>query len=159
MGTRAAETIVEPEVTPGSVVVKETGGGLAQYLFDGRHRLIADEPVAAGGKDNGPGPYELLLMALGACTSMTLRLYANRKQWPLERVIVRLSHGRDYAADCVACETRPVQLDRIDREITLEGPLDPEQRARFLAIANGCPLHRSLSSGMTITTRLAPPPD
>ena len=153
----AATIFAGPEIKPGTVVVTETGDGLAQYLLDGRHRLLCDEPVAAGGQDSGPGPYELLLMALGACTSITLRLYANRKQWPLERVSVRLAHGRNHAEDCLACETKPVQRDHIDREITLEGALDSNQRARFLAIANGCPVHRSLSSGIAITTRLADP--
>lgn len=153
--TQDAKGVPPSEV--GTVVVTETGDGLAQYLLDGRHRLLADEPVAAGGKDTGPGPYELLLMALGACTSITLRLYANRKQWPLERVTVRLGHARNHVEDCVACDTKPVRLDRIDREITLEGALDDGQRARLLAIADGCPLHRSLTTGIAIVTRLAAP--
>lgn len=144
-----------PSSEVGTVVVTETGKGLAQYLLDGRHRLLADEPVAAGGKDTGPGPYELLMMALGACTSITLRLYASRKQWPLERVTVRLGHARNHVEDCIACETKPVHLDHIDREITLEGALDDGQRARLLAIADGCPIHRSLTTGIAITTHLA----
>jgi putative redox protein len=144
-----------PPSEAGTVVVTETGDGLAQYLLDGRHRLLADEPVAAGGEDIGPGPYELLLMALGACTSITLRLYANRKQWPLERVTVQLGHARNHVEDCIACETKPVRLDHIDCAITLEGVLDEGQRARLLAIADGCPIHRSLTTGIAITTRLA----
>jgi putative redox protein len=143
-------------IPPGGVTVMETGDGLSQYLMDGRHRLLADEPVAAGGRDSGPGPYELLLMSLGACTSITLRLYANRKEWPLSRVIVRLAQARNHAEDCTDCETTPVRLDRIEREIMLEGELDDEQRARLLAIANACPIHRTLSSGIDINTRLAP---
>ncbi len=96
------------EVEPGTVVVAESGDGLfSQHLLDGRHRLLADEPVVAGGNDLGPGPYELLLMALGACTSMTLRLYAKRKQWPLDRIVVRLKHSKIYIDDCRDCETTP----------------------------------------------------
>jgi putative redox protein len=146
----------EPPVAPGSVLVVESGDGrLTQYLLDGRHRLIADEPSSAGGDDAGPNPYELLLMSLGACTSMTLRLYARRKQWPLERVVVRLRHGRIHADDCATCETKIGLVDRIEREIELQGSLDQTQRARLMAIADMCPVHRTLRSEIDIVTRLA----
>ena len=138
----------------GFVVVTESAqGGFAQDLSDGRHRLLADEPVSAGGKDLGPGPYELLLMALGACTSMTVRLYANRKQWPLQRVTVRLKHTRNYPQDCKDCENKPVMLDHIDREIEFCGDLSAEQRAKLLEIAEKCPVHRTLSKPVHVTTR------
>jgi len=145
----------EPVVSPGTVVVTETGAGLfQQHLLDGRHRLFADEPVAQGGDDTGPNPYELLMMSLGACTSMTLRLYARRKQWPLERVTVRLRHGRIHAEDCAECETKVGLIDRIELELELEGPLDEAQRARLLEIADKCPVHRTLTSEINIRTRL-----
>ena len=138
-----------------TVVVSESGDGLfAQELSDGRHRLRADEPVAAGGNDSGPGPYELLLMALGACTSMTLRLYARRKQWPLQRVVVRLTHSRDYVTDCEECAAKPVMLDRIERELELIGALSAEQRTKLLEIADKCPVHRTLSQPVRIATTL-----
>ena len=144
-----------PDVTTGTVVVAETGAGkFAQYVLDGRHQLAADEPVAAGGDDTGPGPYELLLMSLGACTSMTLRLYATRKQIPLERVIVRLTHAKRYIDDCKDCGDKPVMLDHIDREIELVGMLDEEQRARLLDMADKCPVHRTLTSKIVIGTKL-----
>ena len=149
-----------PVVEPGWVKVVESGEGkFAEHLLDGRHRLIADEPVAAGGKDLGPGPYELLLMALGACTAMTLRLYADRKRWPLERASVRLRHARIYAEDCADCETKQGMLDRIERVIGLEGALDPAQRQRLLEIADMCPVHRTLTSEIKIETRLMTGPD
>ncbi|HZB90825.1 MAG TPA: OsmC family protein [Stellaceae bacterium] len=145
-----------PPVAPGTVLVVESGEGLLkQILFDGRHRLVADEPLAAGGSDAGPNPYELLLMSLGACTAMTLRLYARRKQWPLERVAVRLTHARIHAEDCAECETRSGFVDRIEREIELAGPLDAAQRARLMAIAEMCPVHRTLTSEISIQSRLA----
>jgi putative redox protein len=152
--------VLAPErepVPPGTVVVTESGAGLLeQRLLDGRHVLVADEPPAIGGGDAGPNPYELLLMSLGACTSMTLRLYARRKQWPLTRVTVRLRHARIHAEDCAECETKTGLLDRIEREIVLEGPLDPEQRARLMEIAQLCPVHRTLTSEISIVTRAAP---
>src|SRR5262245_63866113 len=145
------------QVIPGTVVVMENGNGtFGQDLLDGRHRLTADEPRAAGGGDAGPNPYELLLMSLGSCTSMTLRLYAKRKQWPLTRVAVRLRHSRIHAEDCAECETKTGFIDRIDREIVLEGPLDAEQRKRLLQIADMCPVHRTLTSEISIVTKLAP---
>ena len=152
----ASGTFAEPDVKPGTVVVAETGSGLTQYLLDGRHHLVADEPADKGGTDKGPGPYELILMALGACTAVTLRLYAKRKQWPLERVIVRLSHSRDYVQDSAGTDTKPVMLDRIACDLELVGQLDKEQHDRLLLIANNCPVHRSLTSRMDITTRLTP---
>ena len=125
----------DPSVVPGTVVVAETGAGkFSQIVLDGRHRLVADEPVAVGGADTGPGPYELLLMSLGVCTSMTLRLYATKKQLPLERVIVRLKHAKRYIEDCADCAEKPVLLDHIEREIELVGSLNDEQRARLLEI-------------------------
>jgi putative redox protein len=137
------------------VVVRGSAGGFTQEVEAGRHRLAADEPVAAGGADAGPSPYELLLAALGACTSMTLAMYARRKQWPLEGVTVRLEHARIHAQDCAECDTKEGMLDRIEREISLTGPLSAEQRARLLEIANRCPVHRTLVSEIDIRTRLA----
>jgi putative redox protein len=137
-----------------TVIVRGHATGLAQEIETGRHRLVADEPVEAGGTDTGPSPYELLLAALGACTSMTLSMYARRKQWPLERVTVRLRHDKIHAKDCAECETKEGMLDRIEREISLAGPLDAEQRERLLAIANRCPVHRTLVSEVDIRTRL-----
>jgi putative redox protein len=136
---------------PRSVVVTETGAGKFQQIVQvGRHSLIADEPVQAGGLNSGPGPYDLLLAALGACTSMTLRLYADRKQFPLERTSVKLTHSRIHAADCETCETKEGMLDRIDKEITVEGPLDTDARARLLEIAEKCPVNRTLKSEIDI---------
>ena len=137
-----------------SVTVSGAASGFAQEIETGRHRLLADEPVAAAGTDTGPSPYELLLAALGSCTSMTVAMYARRKQWPLERVVVRLQHSRIHAEDCAECETKEGMLDRIDREVDLIGPLSAEQRARLLEIANRCPVHRTLTSEIDIRTRL-----
>jgi putative redox protein len=136
---------------PRSVVVTETGvGKFQQTIRAGRHSLVADEPVDVGGLDSGPGPYDLLLAALGACTSMTLRLYADRKQLPLERTSVKLTHSRIHAADCETCETKEGMLDRIDKDITVEGPLDADARARLLEIAEKCPVNRTLKSEIDI---------
>lgn len=144
-------------VEPNTVVVAETGDGLfSQELLDGRHRLLADEPVSAGGNDLGPGPYEMLLMALGACTSMTIRLYAKHKQWPLEHVQVRLKHSKVYIQDCENCDTKPAMLDHIDREIHLAGKLDKEQIAKLMDIAEKCPVHRTLTGHVRISSKLAP---
>lgn len=137
------------------VVVTGAASGFVQEIETGGHRLVADEPQVAGGTDTGPSPYELLLAALGSCTSMTVAMYARRKQWPLERVVVRLQHARVHAEDCAECETKEGMLDRIEREITLSGPLSAEQRERLLEIANRCPVHRTLTSEIDIRTRLA----
>ena len=135
------------------VVVRETRAGrFQQEIKSGRHRLLADEPFTAGGLDSGLGPYELVLAGLGACTSMTLRLYAERKAIPLDRVIVRLAHSRIHAADCEDCETREGMLDRIDRSIELAGNLTEEQRKRLIEIADKCPVHRTLMSEIDIRT-------
>jgi putative redox protein len=136
------------------VVVRGDATGFAQTIDAGRHRLTADEPVRSGGTDTGPSPYDLLLAAIGSCTSMTLGLYARRKGWPLEAVIVRLSHGKVHAEDCESCETKPAAIDRVEREIELVGALTDEQRTRLLEIADKCPVHRTLTSRMDIRTRL-----
>jgi uncharacterized OsmC-like protein len=141
------------DTAPGTVVVRETRlGKFQQQIISGPHRLLADEPVKAGGLDSGLGPYDLLLAALGACTSMTLRMYADQKKLPLERVEVRLRHDRIYAADCAECETKEGLLDHIERVITLEGDLDAKQRARLMEIADKCPVHRTLTSEVRIHT-------
>jgi putative redox protein len=138
---------------PGLVVVEETGlGRLEQQVTAGNHRFLSDEPVAVGGGDTGPGPYDFLLAALGACTSMTLRLYAERKQLPLERVRVTLRHRRVHVEDCAGCEGKDTRLEVIDREIMLTGDLDPAVRARMMEIADKCPVHRTLSSRIDIRT-------
>jgi putative redox protein len=139
---------------PPTVVVTGRATGFAQEITAGRHRFAADEPVSSGGTDTGPNPYDLLLAALGSCTSMTVAMYARRKQWPLEAVTVALRHSREHAADCESCETKEALLDRIDREVTLQGPLSDEQRSRLLEIADKCPVHRTLTSRIDIRTRL-----
>jgi putative redox protein len=133
-------------------------GAAAEYAQDVEldgHRFRADEPVTMGGHDEGPNPYALLLAALGTCTSMTIGWYAREKKLPLERVTVRLKHARIHATDCANCETKAGKLDEIQREIELEGPLDAEQRARLLAMADKCPVHRTLTSEIVIRTHLA----
>jgi uncharacterized OsmC-like protein/fermentation-respiration switch protein FrsA (DUF1100 family) len=150
----------EPEVVtadaPRNVVVREIRNSKFQQTVSvGPHRLLADEPVAAGGGDSGPGPYDLLLAALGACKSMTMRLYADRKSLPLERATVTLHHSKIHAQDCAECETREGMLDQIDVAIGLEGALDAEQRKRILEIADKCPVHRTLTSEIRIVTRAA----
>ncbi|MBV8062111.1 MAG: OsmC family protein [Nevskia sp.] len=141
---------------PTVVEVEETRAGrYINSLCDGRHVLTADEPADVGGDDAGPGPYELLLMSLGACTSIALRMYADLKKLPLERVRVRLSHRKIHAQDCVECETKDGKLDEITRQISLEGALTAEQRQRMLEIADRCPVHRTLTSEIRILSSLA----
>jgi uncharacterized OsmC-like protein/fermentation-respiration switch protein FrsA (DUF1100 family) len=148
---REAGTELEPDL----VEVREAGEGLyAQDVQVGRHRLRVDEPVAYGGGDTGPSPYGLLAAALGACTAMTLRMYARRKQWPLETVRVRLRHTKVHARDCQACETKEGKVDRMERTLVLEGPLDAPQRQRLVEMADRCPVHRTLESEVDLRTSL-----
>jgi uncharacterized OsmC-like protein/alpha/beta superfamily hydrolase len=136
------------------VVVEETRNGkFEQAIIAGPHRYLADEPVSVGGNGSGPSPYEYLLAALGACTSMTIRLYADLKKIPLAHVSVLLTHDKIHAADCENCETKEGKIDRIEREVTLAGDLSPEQRAKLLEIADKCPVHRTLHSEIDIKTR------
>src|SRR5882724_9995600 len=128
------------------VIVHGDATGFAQQILAGAQALTADEPVEGGGTDIGPSPYNLLLAALGACTSMTVGMYARRKAWPLESVTVRLRHSRIHATDCADCETREGMIDRIEGDIELAGALTAEQRARLLEIAGRCPVHRTLVS-------------
>jgi uncharacterized OsmC-like protein len=137
-----------------SVVVHGSAAGFAQEIHAGKHRILADEPASAGGTDTGASPYDLLLAALGACTSMTVAMYARRKAWALEEVTVHLRHSKIHAADCADCETRVGMLDRIERDIHFGGPLTEEQRSRLLEIANKCPVHQTLTSEIDIETRV-----
>jgi uncharacterized OsmC-like protein/fermentation-respiration switch protein FrsA (DUF1100 family) len=141
---------------PRNVVVRETRNSkFQQAVTVGPHRMLADEPIAAGGEDTGPGPYDFVLAGLGACTSMTMRLYADRKSLPLERVTVTLKHSKIYAEDCAECETKAGMLDQIDRVIAMEGNLDAEQRKKLMEIADKCPVHRTLTSEIHIVTHAA----
>jgi putative redox protein len=143
-----------PGPKEGEVMVYGKAQGFAQEIEAGTHWLAADEPQGLGGTDTGPSPYDLLLSALGACTSMTVAMYARRKQWPLEAVQVTLRHSRAHAADCQDCDEKPVMLDRIEADIELVGALADDQRARLLEIANKCPVHRTLTSAVEVQTRL-----
>ena len=145
----------EPTVrSEGTVVVTESPRGrLVQEIHASGHVLVADEPAGVG-DDLGPTPYDLLLAALGACTAMTLRLYADRKKWPLENVSVGLRHDRTHAQDVHDCATAPCRIERIERTLHLSGPLTDEQRARLVEIAQHCPVHRTLTGEMQIVTRL-----
>ncbi len=151
----AREDAAEPILAPAAakVVVEETGNGLfEERVFAGGHSFLADEPKERKGGDAGPDPYALLLAALGACTAMTLRLYADRKGLPLERVRVLLDHRKIHAEDCRDCETREGFVDEITRRIAMEGPLDDPSRARLLEIAERCPVSRTLTSEIVIRT-------
>jgi uncharacterized OsmC-like protein len=142
------------ESAEGVVIVRGAVDRLAQEITAGAHRLTSDEPVSAGGADAGPTPYDLLLAALGSCTSMTVVMYARRKQWALRLVTVRLRHSRVHVEDCANCETSDARLTVIERDIELEGSLDQDQRARLLEIANRCPVHLTLGSRIEVRTRL-----
>jgi uncharacterized OsmC-like protein/pimeloyl-ACP methyl ester carboxylesterase len=152
----APEQPADPGTAPRVVVVRETRNSkFQQTVAIGPHHMLADEPMAAGGEDTGPGPYDYLLAGLGACTSMTMRMYADRKALPLERVTVTLKHSKIHAEDCSECETKAGMLDQIDRAIAIEGALDADQRKRLMEIADKCPVHRTLTSEVRIVTTAA----
>lgn len=151
-----SEQATDLSEAPRRVVVRETRNGKFQQTVSiGPHQMLADEPVAAGGDDTGPGPYDFVLAGLGACTSMTMRLYADHKSLPLERVTVTLKHSKIHAEDCAECETKAGMLDRIERVIAIEGALDAEQRGKLMEIADKCPVHRTLTSEVHIVTSAA----
>jgi len=135
------------------VIIRGSAAGFAQQIQAGTHHLSADEPIESGGTDTGLSPYDLLLAALGSCTSMTIGLYARRKDWPLQEVVVSLWHSKIHAADCAECETREGKIDRIEREIQLVGSLTSEQRSKLMEIADKCPVHRTLTSEIDIRTK------
>src|SRR5256714_12755821 len=149
-------TIEGTERKPADVVVRGNASGFLQEIVSGAHQLRADEPVDVGGGDAAPGPYDYLLIGLGACTSMTVGLYARNKKRPLENISVSLRHSRIHARDCAECETKNGMLDRIDVEIGLSGALTAEQRAKLLEISGKCPVHRTLKSEINIRLRTAP---
>ena len=131
-------------------VIVESGDGLRQEILVRDKRVIADEPKEAGGTDEGPNPYELLLGALGSCTAMTILMYARRKKWPVEHVRVELDHSRVHVSDCEECEDKDVKLDYFRKRVTLRGPLTEEQRARLEEISQRCPVHRTLMGTIRI---------
>jgi uncharacterized OsmC-like protein len=137
------------------VIVHGDVRSFKQEITAGKHRLVADEPVSAGGGDAGPDPYDYLLASLGVCTSMTVGYYARRNQFPLENITVSVWHSRIYAKDCEECETREGMLDRIDVEIELTGSLSEAQHAKLMEIAAKCPVHRTLTSEINIRLRAA----
>lgn len=154
MTTSSTHPMPDTQALEGVVIVRGGADRFAQEIVAGSHHFRSDEPASVGGTDSGPTPYDLLLAALGSCTSMTVAMYAQRKQWPLERVTVHLRHARIHAQDCIACETQSAKLTVIERDIQLDGPLGEDQRARLLAIANRCPVHLTLTSTIDIRTRL-----
>lgn len=150
----AAPSSPQRDLTDNRVMVRTGRKGYQTEIIANGHRLLADEPIAVGGADTGPPPYDYLVAALGACTGMTLRMYADRHEWPLESAVVRLKHQKIHATDCQECETISGKIDTIEREIELEGPLDQEQRQRLLEIADRCPVHRTLHGEIVVKTSL-----
>ena len=142
----------QPEDT---LVVEWRDGKFAQHINAGGHVLRADEPTAIGGDNSGPSPYDLLLAGLGACTAMTLRMYAEHKKIPLKQAAIRLSHSKQHAQDCADCVDKTAKLDVIEREIELQGDLDADTRARLLEIADKCPVHRTLTGHIRIDSKLS----
>ena len=157
MDTVTPSPTEQTNTTPADVVVRGNASGFLQDVVTGEHQLRADEPVQYGGGDLAPGPYDYLLIGLGVCTSMTVGLYARRKQWPLEDITVSLRHSRIHAKDCEECATKEGMLDRIDVEVDLTGALTPEQRAKLMEVAGKCPVHRTLKSEIDIELRSTSP--
>lgn len=151
--TKAKLTPPQQRPEAGTVLVTESTQSLLRGLYTADHMLLADEPLDKGGTNLGPNPYDFLLMALGSCTSMTLRMYAEHKSLPVSNIQVSLKHDRIHAEDCADCETKTGQLSRIERLISYDGTLSPEQHERFLQIADRCPVHRTLKSEIRIETR------
>src|SRR6184192_2431405 len=141
------------QAEPDHVIVHGTAAGFVQEVKVGSHELYADEPVSYGGTDTGPTPYDLLLAALGLCTSMTIGFYARKRSWPLENITVSLRHSKIHAIDCEECETKEGKIDRIELDVQLTGSLTDEQRAKLIEIAGNCPVHRTLTSEINIKTR------
>jgi putative redox protein len=146
------QTLNRPKVPAGEVLISEYDHQFMLDVYSDAHQWIADEPTRVGGKNAGPDPYEHLLASVGTCTAMTLRMYAARKQWPLENAEVVLKHSREHKEDCDQCDEKPMQLDVIDRNITLKGDLTDDQRTRLMAIADRCPVHRTLTGTLEIRT-------
>ena len=147
--------MIPPDSHEGTVTARIGATGYRVEIDASGHALISDEPTDAGGTDSGATPYDLVLAALGACTAMTLRMYADRKHWPLEAVAVHMRHSRSHAEDDQHCEERPARLDQIERTLEITGPLTHEQRIKLAEIAERCPVHRTLDAGVRITTRLS----
>ncbi len=156
MSTSTTAAIERTATKPADVVVRGNASGFLQEIVSGAHQLRADEPINVGGGDAAPGPYDYLLVGLGACTSMTVGLYARSKNWPLENISVSLRHSRIHAKDCAECETKEGMLDQIYVEIGLSGALTAEQRAKLMEIAAKCPVHRTLKSEIDIRLQTAP---
>ncbi len=140
--------------TQHQVLAQLSEGPFLTHLLAGKHHLLADEPKDYGGQDLGPSPYELVTAGLGACTAMTLKMYARRKEWPIEEISVHLSFDGDYAEDCQKCEEETRKIGKFTRIIEVKGTLDQKQKERLLAIANKCPVHKTLEQGVTISTHL-----
>ena len=155
METTVSSSAESQGATPPDVIVRGNAEGFLQEVVSGTHRLRADEPVSYGGGDVAPGPYDYLLIALGTCTSMTIGLYARRKNMPLEDITVSLHHARIHGKDCEDCDTKQGMIDRIDLNIELRGPLNSEQRAKLMEIAAKCPVHRTLKGEINIRLRSA----
>ena len=149
----AAKTAARPDVSAGEIMVGERDHRFKLDVFSDSHQWIADEPVRMGGNNTGPDPYEHLLASVGTCTAMTLRMYAERKQWPLEDVQITLRHSREHKSDCEGCEEAPLKLDVIEREISLHGDLSEDQRESLMKIADKCPVHRTLTGNLEVRTR------
>jgi len=150
----AIEETPSKKVQKGCVYVEEKDHKFSQHVFSDSHHWLADEPVSVGGANTGPDPYEHLLAALGTCTSMTIRMYADRKKWPLSNIEINLHHERSYNKDCQGCDDAPQQIDYLNREITLQGELSDEQRDKLLEIADKCPVHKTLHSHLIVNTKL-----
>jgi putative redox protein len=137
---------------PGWVVARSAGPGFRTEIMSGAHHVTVDEPTSVGGGDEGPTPYDLLLASIGACTAMTLRMYASRKGWPLEEAVVAIRTRRTHAADCAECaeHEKPLPRLRLERRVEIRGPLTDEQRARMLAIADRCPVKQALQHGVVV---------